>query len=128
MTAICGWHRKRDRVEVAPDGLIVTTGSQQALDLLGKTLISPGDKVIVEGPDLPRDDPVLSSVWRAIDQRADRCRWRKDRRAREVDRRTPAEVRPPDSDFRQPERRHAEPGAAPQGAGSRRQVPDAGGR
>ena len=36
--------------DVAPDQLIVTTGSQQALDLLGKTLISPGDKVIVEGP------------------------------------------------------------------------------
>ncbi|MCY7371361.1 MAG: PLP-dependent aminotransferase family protein [Polaromonas sp.] len=35
---------------VAPDQLIVTTGSQQALDLLGKTLINPGDKVIVEGP------------------------------------------------------------------------------
>ncbi len=33
-----------------PEDLIVTTGSQQALDLLGKTLISPGDKVIVEGP------------------------------------------------------------------------------
>ncbi|MBH2044621.1 MAG: PLP-dependent aminotransferase family protein, partial [Comamonadaceae bacterium] len=28
----------------------VTTGSQQALDLLGKTMIGPGDKVIVEGP------------------------------------------------------------------------------
>ena len=37
-------------VTVAPEGLIVTTGSQQALDLLGKTMISPGDKVIVEGP------------------------------------------------------------------------------
>lgn len=37
-------------VEVNPEGLIVTTGSQQALDLLGKTLISPGDKVIVEAP------------------------------------------------------------------------------
>ena len=37
-------------VDVEPGGLIVTTGSQQALDLLGKTLISPGDKVIVEGP------------------------------------------------------------------------------
>ncbi len=36
--------------DVAADNLIVTTGSQQALDLLGKTLISPGDKVIVEGP------------------------------------------------------------------------------
>ena len=35
---------------VAPDGLIVTTGSQQALDLIGKTMISPGDKVIVEAP------------------------------------------------------------------------------
>ncbi len=35
---------------VTASDLIVTTGSQQALDLLGKTLISPGDKVIVEGP------------------------------------------------------------------------------
>ncbi|WP_332814982.1 aminotransferase-like domain-containing protein [Ramlibacter sp.] len=33
-----------------PSQLIVTTGSQQALDLLGKTLVGPGDKVIVEGP------------------------------------------------------------------------------
>ena len=36
--------------DLAPEQLIVTTGSQQALDLLGKTLINPGDKVIVEGP------------------------------------------------------------------------------
>jgi DNA-binding transcriptional MocR family regulator len=36
--------------QVEPGGLIVTTGSQQALDLLGKTMIGPGDKVIVEGP------------------------------------------------------------------------------
>ncbi len=35
---------------VAPEQMIVTTGSQQALDLIGKTLINPGDKVIVEGP------------------------------------------------------------------------------
>ncbi len=35
---------------VGANDLIVTTGSQQGLDLLGKTLISPGDKVIVEGP------------------------------------------------------------------------------
>ena len=30
--------------------LIVTTGSQQALDLLGKCLVDPGSKAIVEGP------------------------------------------------------------------------------
>ena len=41
---------KTKGVDVGPNGLIVTTGSQQALDLLGKTMISPGDKVIVEGP------------------------------------------------------------------------------
>ena len=37
-------------VQVSPDGLIVTTGSQQALDLIGKTLVDPGAKVIVEAP------------------------------------------------------------------------------
>jgi 2-aminoadipate transaminase len=42
--------RNKGSNELAPEQLIVTTGSQQALDLLGKTLISPGDKVIVEGP------------------------------------------------------------------------------
>jgi DNA-binding transcriptional MocR family regulator len=35
---------------VSADQLIVTTGSQQALDLLGKTLVDPGSKAIVEGP------------------------------------------------------------------------------
>lgn len=36
--------------DVYAEHLMVTTGSQQALDLLGKCMISPGDKVIVEGP------------------------------------------------------------------------------
>jgi len=36
--------------DLSAEQLIVTTGSQQALDLLGKVLINPGDKVIVEGP------------------------------------------------------------------------------
>jgi DNA-binding transcriptional MocR family regulator len=42
--------QSKGALDVAPGQLIVTTGSQQALDLLGKTMISPGDKVIVEGP------------------------------------------------------------------------------
>ena len=36
--------------QVAADQLIVTTGSQQALDLLGKCLVDPASKAIVEGP------------------------------------------------------------------------------
>ena len=47
---LASFMHSKGALDVAPDQLIVTTGSQQALDLLGKTMISPGDKVIVEGP------------------------------------------------------------------------------
>jgi DNA-binding transcriptional MocR family regulator len=33
-----------------PEDVVVTTGAQQALDLLGKVLIDPGDEVVVEAP------------------------------------------------------------------------------
>jgi len=35
---------------LSPEGLIVTTGSQQALDLIGKTLLNPSDVALVEAP------------------------------------------------------------------------------
>lgn len=41
---------KSKGAQVAADQLIVTTGSQQALDLLGKCLVDPDSKAIVEGP------------------------------------------------------------------------------
>jgi len=37
-------------LSVVPEQILITTGSQQALDLLGKVLIEPGDRVIVEDP------------------------------------------------------------------------------
>jgi 2-aminoadipate transaminase len=43
-------HMATKGVTVSPDGLIITTGSQQALDLIGKTMIDEGDNVIVEAP------------------------------------------------------------------------------
>lgn len=43
-------HMASKGVTVTPEGLIVTTGSQQALDLIGKTMIDAGDNVIVEAP------------------------------------------------------------------------------
>jgi DNA-binding transcriptional MocR family regulator len=33
-----------------PDDLVVTTGAQQALDLIGKIFIDPGDRIAVEAP------------------------------------------------------------------------------
>ncbi|AMO21716.1 PLP-dependent aminotransferase family protein [Ramlibacter solisilvae] len=49
-TQLAHFMQAKGAQDVEPQGLIVTTGSQQALDLLGKTMISPGDKVIVEAP------------------------------------------------------------------------------
>jgi len=49
-TQLAAFERAKGVTDLEPHQLIVTTGSQQALDLLGKTMIDPGDKVIVEGP------------------------------------------------------------------------------
>ena len=43
-------YRKRQGIEVSPENILITTGSQQGLDLLGKTLLNKGDGVIIEEP------------------------------------------------------------------------------
>lgn len=43
-------HTARYGMEVTPENIIVTSGSQQALDLLGKILINPGDRILAESP------------------------------------------------------------------------------
>ncbi len=35
---------------VTPDNILVTSGSQQSLDLIGKVLVDPGDRIVVEQP------------------------------------------------------------------------------
>lgn len=44
-----------------PEDLIVTTGGQQAIDLICKTLIDPGDPVICEAPTYPGAVPTFCS-------------------------------------------------------------------
>jgi DNA-binding transcriptional MocR family regulator len=39
-----------EATEIDPEDVLVTTGAQQALDLVGKVLIDPGDEIVVEGP------------------------------------------------------------------------------
>lgn len=43
-------HTSRYGIVVTIDNVLVTTGSQQALDLIGKVFINPGDHVLVERP------------------------------------------------------------------------------
>ena len=48
-------------MEVEPDDLLITTGGQQVIDLVCKTLIDPGDVVIAEGPTYPGAVPSFVS-------------------------------------------------------------------
>lgn len=41
---------KRYGINIHPDNVLITNGSQQALDLIGKIFIDPGDKLLVESP------------------------------------------------------------------------------
>jgi 2-aminoadipate transaminase len=43
-------HSTRYGIDVTPENVMVTSGSQQALDLLGKVFINRGDRILVESP------------------------------------------------------------------------------
>jgi 2-aminoadipate transaminase len=48
-------------MEVEPEDLLVTTGGQQVIDLVCKTLLDPGDVVVAEAPTYPGAVPVFVS-------------------------------------------------------------------
>ena len=43
-------YRKRLGLAIPPEEILITNGSQQCLDLIGKILIDPGDRVVIERP------------------------------------------------------------------------------
>jgi 2-aminoadipate transaminase len=43
-------HTSRYGISISPDNILITSGSQQALDLIGKVFINPGDRILVEEP------------------------------------------------------------------------------
>lgn len=43
-------HTARYGIGVSPDNILITNGSQQALDLLGKVFVNAGDRILVERP------------------------------------------------------------------------------
>jgi 2-aminoadipate transaminase len=43
-------HTSRYGIKAGPENVLITSGSQQALDLIGKLLINPGDRILVEAP------------------------------------------------------------------------------
>jgi 2-aminoadipate transaminase len=55
-------------MRVDPEDMIVTTGGQQVIDLVTKTLIDPGDVVIAEGPTYPGAVPVFCAYQAEVVQ------------------------------------------------------------
>src|ERR1700759_900050 len=51
-----------------PDDIVITTGGQQAIDLVTKTLVDPGDVVICEAPTYPGAVPVFCSYQADVRQ------------------------------------------------------------
>ncbi len=43
-------YKKRDGLDIGVEDILITTGSQQGLDLLGKTFLNKGDDLIIEEP------------------------------------------------------------------------------
>jgi 2-aminoadipate transaminase len=48
-------------MHVDPEDIVVTTGGQQVIDLVTKTLIDPGDVIVAEAPTYPGAVPTFSS-------------------------------------------------------------------
>ena len=48
-------------MHVDPEDICVTTGGQQAIDLVTKTLIDPGDVIVAEAPTYPGAIPAFSA-------------------------------------------------------------------
>jgi 2-aminoadipate transaminase len=54
--------------KVDPSEVIVTTGGQQVLDLVCKTLIDPGDVIVAEAPTYPGAVPTFSAYQADVEQ------------------------------------------------------------
>ncbi|MFC7541864.1 aminotransferase class I/II-fold pyridoxal phosphate-dependent enzyme [Siccirubricoccus deserti] len=68
---IAGYLRAARAVRCEPDQIIVTAGAQQAIDLVLKVLVEPGDPVWVEDPATRRCAP----RWPRRGPASCRCRW-----------------------------------------------------
>ncbi len=54
--------------KIDPGEVIVTTGGQQVIDLVCKTLIDPGDVIVAEAPTYPGAVPTFSAYQAAVEQ------------------------------------------------------------
>ena len=69
-------------IEIDPDEVLVTTGGQQVIDLVCKTLLDPGDVVVAEAPTYPGAVPTFCAYQADVVQVTMDRDGMRDRRAR----------------------------------------------
>ncbi|HEX2232653.1 MAG TPA: PLP-dependent aminotransferase family protein, partial [Thermoleophilaceae bacterium] len=57
-----------ESMRAPPEDVIVTTGGQQVIDLVTRTLIDPGDTIIAEGPTYPGAVPSFNAYQAHVEQ------------------------------------------------------------
>jgi DNA-binding transcriptional MocR family regulator len=57
----------RRGIPTAPDQVLVTSGAQQGLCLLGRALLGPGDRVLVEAPTYPGALDAFRDAWGVLE-------------------------------------------------------------
>jgi GntR family transcriptional regulator/MocR family aminotransferase len=63
--ALAHWVGRSRGVETPPEHVVVTAGAQQAIDLITRVLLRPGDHVVVEEPGYP----AIRHAWLAAEMR-----------------------------------------------------------
>jgi 2-aminoadipate transaminase len=63
-------HTARYSVPITADNILITSGSQQALDFIGRLFINRGDYIIVESPTYLGALAGVERVWGAVYFRA----------------------------------------------------------
>ena len=64
--AIAAFLRSSRALDCDADQVVVVSGAQQALDLIGRVVLNPGDRVWVEDPGFPGVDGALAAVGAAM--------------------------------------------------------------
>lgn len=59
---ICAHMKKEKQIEVHPESMLITSGAQQALHLIARCLLKPGDVIAVEDPSYCLSLPIFQSA------------------------------------------------------------------
>ena len=115
-------HMGRYGIEVGPDNVLVTSGAQQALDLVGKLFLDPGDRVLVEAPTFVGAIQAFRSYQaQYLTVPVDEDGLRVDLLEDALRARPEVPVRP--AELPEPGRRHPVPRAPPPAGGARQPLP-----